>query len=186
MRLSSDNYEQILRLFNDYHQRRIRTMEERISGETAISPRANRGAFAPPASMFGLSGDDAFAALNPNHIRGLDVTGGRDTRIIDLPDGAREAMITYARESFTRGFGMGRAQDAERFTMLRHSFLREIPEQDRQAAMHTMDDIFFTESRRLQSAAREAVPNWTPGQRVPDEILIPILNHGAGSINTTA
>ena len=81
---------------------------------------------------------------------------------------------------------MGNARDGERFTMLRHSFLREIPEQDRQAALHTMTETFFAEVNRIHSAVRDAMPSWVAGQRVPDEILIPILNHGAGSFNTTA
>ena len=179
----ADNHDMIKRLFSSMKQDRIRDMNARIAGEKAISPRANIGAFPVPTSMFGLTGDDAFSALNPNHIRGLDATNGRDTRIIELPEHMIEAMITFAREDFTRGFGMGNARDGERFTMLRHSFLREIPEQDRQAALHTMTEAFFTEVNRIHSAVREAVPNWTAGQRVSDDILIPILN-GAGSYNT--
>ena len=69
--------------------------------------------------------------------------------------------------------------------MLMHSFLRELPEQDRLAANWTMQQIRFEETERIQNAIRQAVPNWQIGQRVPDEILSPILN-GAGVFNTTA
>jgi len=195
MRLTSDNHEQVLRLFSEYKQGRIRDMNARIAGEkgvtsrnsgnsigmSAIMAKANSGAF------IGLSFDDAMSKMNPNHIRGMDATNNPNwRRIIDLPEGAREAMITFAREDFTRNFGGSHdsGRSGERQTMLMHSFLREVPEQDRLAATWTMHQIRLAESERIQNAVRQAIPNWQVGQRVPDEILRPILN-GAGSFNTT-
>ena len=166
-------------------------MNARIAGEAAISPRTNIGAqrrFAPgDTSMMGLSTDEAFAMLNPNHIKGLVTYHGQqpDRRILDLPDHMREAMITFAREDFTRNFGGSRdsVRSGERQTMLQHSFLRELPIQDRQAASWTLIQIRFAESERIHNAVQQAVPNWQIGQRVPDEILRPILN-GAGNFDT--
>jgi len=189
MRLTGQNHEAVSRLFNDYKQNRIRSMESRIGGEAAISPRANlhtlRGGHTPFASW-----DDAMSEMNPNHIRGLVTIHGQappDHRMIDLPDHMREAMITFAREDFTRNFGGSRdgVKSGERQTMLQHSFLREIPEHLRQAANWTLQQIRFEETDRIHNAVRQAMPNWQIGQRVPDEILIPILNHGAGSFDTT-
>ena len=189
MRLTGDNHDVILRLFNDHKQGRIRDMNARIRGEEGITTRnpANlRGSHTPFASF-----DDAMSEMNPNHIRGMDATNNPNwRRIIDLPEGAREAMITFAREDFTRNFGgsggvSGSARSGERQTMLMHSFLREVPEQDRLAANWTMQQIRREETDRIQNAVRQALPNWQVGQRVPDEILRPILN-GAGGFNAQA
>jgi len=193
MRLIGDNYEQVLRLFNINKQGRINDMNARIAGEAAISPRTNIGAqrrFAPgDASMMGLSTDESFAMLNPNHIKGLVVYHGQqpDNRIINLPDHMMEAMITFAREDFTRNFGGSNdsVRSGERQTMLQHSFLRELPQQDRQAANWTLQQVRFAESERIMNAVRQAMPGWQIGQHVPDEILSPILN-GAGSFSAYA
>jgi len=191
MNLTATNH-LVSRLFNPQKQGRINDMNARIAGEAAISPRTNIGAqrrFASgDTSMMGLSTDEAFAMLNPNHIKGLVTYHGQqpDRRILDLPDHMREAMITFAREDFTRNFGGSRdsVRSGERQTMLQHSFLREIPVQDRQAASWTLSRMRGEESRRIEAAVREVMPNWQIGQRVPDEILRPILN-GAGSFDTT-
>ena len=191
----TSNHDQILRLFSENKQARIRDMNARIMGEKGVTSRnsgnsigassilakANSGAF------IGLSFDDAMSKMNPNHIRGMDATDNPNwRRIIDLPEGAREAMITFAREDFVRNFGGSHdsGRSGERQTMLMHSFLREVPEQDRLAANWTMQQIRFEETDRIQNAVRQAMPNWQIGQRVPDELLRPILN-GAGSFNTT-
>jgi len=185
----ADNHDLIRRLFSDYKQGRIRDMNARIEGETAISPRANLHTLSGGHTPF-ASWDDAMSEMNPNHIRGLvTVQGGPgpDHRMIDLPDHMREAMITFAREDFTRNFGGSRdsVNSGERQTMLQHSFLRELPEQDRQAANWTLQQIRFDESERIHNAVRQALPNWQIGQRVPDNILTPILN-GAGGFSAMA
>ena len=197
MRLTADNHESIMRLFNDNKQNRIRDMNARIKGERAVtSMNPANNALSPSqiwakgqaGAFMGLSWDDTASLENPNHIRGLSIMHGEsfDNRIIDLPDHMREAMITFAREDFSRIFGgrRGSVASAERQTMLMHSFLREIPEQDRQAALWTLQQISMSESDRIRSAVREHMPNWTHGQRVPDDILRPILN-GAGSYEVT-
>lgn len=186
MRISgnNENLEQLLMLFSSENSARIRDMNARIRGEEAVTARG-RGPLTGRGYDLTASFDDIMSARNPNHIRGLDVTNGMDRRIIDLPDYVHDAIIAFSREQFTRGLGMADWRDGERFTMLRHSFLRDIPEQDRQAALYTMDNIFRTENRRQEAAIREAMPNWMPGQRVPDEILRPILN-GHGSFSVTA
>jgi hypothetical protein len=196
MRLNSSNYNQVLRLFNEENQQRIRDKNTRIQNEWAISwknpaipPRmtellniANNG------GAMHLSFEDQMEMMNPNFIRGLvTVHGGAppDRRIIDIPEGAREAIIAYTRHSFANNFfGMSSCQ--RDLTMIRHSFLRQIPEQDRQAAHWTMTQVFSQEADRIVAAVRQAIPNWQNGQRVSDDILIPILNYGAGSINVTA
>ena len=198
MRLTNDNHESIMRLFNDYKRGRINDINARIRGEsarTSMNPANN--ALSPTqiwakgeAGVFmGLSFDDAMSLKNPNHIRGMDATNRcfhETRRIIDLPEGAREAMITFAREDFTRNFGGRRdsVNSGTRQAMLQHSFLRQVPEQDRLSASWTMQQIRFEESERIQNAVRQAIPNWQIGQHVPDEILRPILN-GAGSFDVT-
>jgi len=187
MRLTSNTHEQIIQLFDPYWRGRIEGVNARIRGEAAITSRGGAALTGQGGVDLTASFDDIMSARNPNHIRGLDTTNRQDwRREIDLPEGVREALITFARDDFSRGFGMGDWEGGERLTMLQHSFLRDIPEQDRLAANHTMWNIVRNESLRLQNAARQAIPNWIPGQRVPDEILTPILNHGAGSINITA
>ena len=192
----ADNHDMIKRLFSSMKQDRIRDMNARIAGEKAISPRnpsnpVNMGLLQSKGQaglLRNMSWDDQASLANPNHIRGLVVMHGqeRDRRIIDLPEHMVEAIRTFAKEDFTRTFGGSRGSvgSAERQTMLMHSFLRELPEQDRLAALHTMHEIRFAESDRIQNAVRQAMPNWQPGQRVSDEILRPILN-GAGSYNVT-
>ncbi|MCL2187283.1 MAG: DUF3879 family protein [Defluviitaleaceae bacterium] len=197
MRLTGDNYVQVLRLFTDYKQGRIRDMNARIAGEKGITSMNPRNNVLSPAQVWakgqagafmGLSFDDAASLVNPNHIRGMDATNRcfhETRRIIDLPEGAREALITFAREDFTRNFGgsRGSVDSGTRQAMLQHSFLRQVPEQDRLAASWTMQQIRGAESERIQNALREAIPNWQIGQRVPDNILRPILNGHGGNVN---
>jgi len=198
MRLTADNHESIMRLFNDYKQGRIRDINARIKGERSITSMNPANNVLSPSQIWakgqagafmGLSWDDTASLENPNHIRGLSVTHGqeRDRRILDLPDHMTEAMITIAREDFARNFGGSRnsVRSAERETMLMHSFLREIPEQDRLAALWTLQQTRLAETHRIHDTVRQAMPNWTPGQRVPNEILRPIVNHGAGSFDVT-
>ena len=145
MRLTSDNHEQVMQLFNTYWQGRIERMNTQIRGEHAQNP-----------------------VFNANNImEGLELGNGRytvDTRIIALPDGAEDAMITFARDMFARGHGLSdsRGQDGERRRLLMQNILHGVPVEDRQA-----------------------VPTWTPGQRVPADILTPILNGHGGNINMT-
>ncbi|MCL2169918.1 MAG: DUF3879 family protein [Defluviitaleaceae bacterium] len=195
---NANNHDLIRRLFSNDKQGRIREMNARIRGEkgiTAMNPANN--ALSPPqiwakgqrGVFMGLSFDDAMSLKNPNHIRGMDATNRcfhETRRIIDLPEGAREAMITFAREDFTRNFGgsRGSVESGTRQAMLQHSFLRQVPEQDRLAASWTMQQIRFAESERIHNAVRAAMPGWEIGVRVPDEILRPILN-GAGGFDAT-
>jgi len=197
MRIANNNHDVILRLFDSHKQERIRDMNARIMQEHGISPRnpnasVNHGLLLQKGQaglLRNMSWDDQASLANPNHIRGLSIVQGQsfDNRIIDLPDHMREAMITIAREDFATNFGSSRssARSAERETMLMHSFLREMPEQDRQAALWTMQQTRLAEMNRIHNSVRQAMPNWTSGVRVPDEILRPILN-GAGGFNAQA
>jgi len=190
MRLTNDNYEQVLRLFSSNNQGRINEMNTRINGERAISPSIVGDTWRPgpnDTSLIGLSFDDVSSRMNPNHIRGMDATNRPDWRqIIDLPDYMVEAMQTLAREQFARNFnGLASWRDGERQALLQQSFLRELPEQDRLAANWTLQQINLAESMRIESAVREAIPGWQLGQRVPDEILSSILN-GTGRYNVMA
>ena len=63
--------------------------------------------------------------------------------------------------------------------------MHNVPVQDRQAAIHTMNTIFLDETRRIQSAVQQAVPTWVAGQRVSNDILNPILNGHGGNLNMT-
>jgi len=168
MRLTHDNHEQVMQIFNTYWQGRIERMNHQIRGEHARNP-----------------------VFNANNImEGLELGNGRytvDTRIIALPDGAEEAMITFARDMFARGHGLSdsRGQDGERRRLLMQNILHNVPVQDRQAAVHTMDTAFLNESNRIFDAVRQAVPTWVAGQRVSSDVLNPILNGHGSNINMT-
>jgi hypothetical protein len=49
-----------------------------------------------------------------------------------------------------------------------------------------MQTIAREENTRLGNAVRQAVPSWTPGQRVSADVLSPILNGHGGNVNVTA
>ena len=168
MRLTHNNHEQVMQLFNTYMQERIERMNSRIMGEHARNPNFHWS----------------------NRIEGLEYNHYElwSTRTIDLPEGAEEAMITLAREAFTTRYGMSdaRGQDGERMRLLMHSFLPDVAVNDRHAAIRQMSGIFLEETNRIFDTIRQAVPTWTPGQRVSSEILDPILNGHGGNVNITA
>ena len=190
MRLSGDNYEQVLRLFSDYKRGRINEVNARIEGERAINPGVVGNLWTPgpnDTSLIGLSSDDVASRLNPNHIRGMVTYHGqtRENRIIDLPSHIDEGLRTHVREEFARHFNGMVSGHGNRTGLLMQSFVREIPENDRLNANWTMHQIMRDEHARIESAIREAMPNWQRGWRVPDEILRPILNGHGGNFNAT-
>ena len=105
---------------------------------------------------------------------------GAEQRIIDVPDYAREAIILFAREQFSRGFGMMDWQDGDRLGAIERRIWSEFSVQDRASALYTLNTIWREESSRIQDAVRQAMPSWVPGQPVPNNILSPILSGEVG------
>ncbi|MCL2225271.1 MAG: hypothetical protein FWB96_09940 [Defluviitaleaceae bacterium] len=166
MRLSQDNHEQVLELFNSYWQGRIGKMNARISSEHARNPHGYHWS---------------------NRIEGLEYNHAElwSTRTIELPEGTEEAMITFTRDLHSRMHGKMSWQDVERRRILMHSILPQVAVQDRHAAIRQMEAIAREESSRITNAIREHVPSWMPGQRVSNEILRPILNGHGGNVDIT-
>jgi len=95
-------------------------------------------------------------------------------------------MITFARDLFAREHGLMHIDNADRRRLLMQNILHNVPVQDRQAAVHTMNTVFLDETKRLHSAAQQAVPSWIAGQQLPADIKTPILNGHGGNVNITA
>ncbi|MCL2225062.1 MAG: DUF3879 family protein [Defluviitaleaceae bacterium] len=131
-------------------------------------------------------------AESGTHIEGLvwrydsngNLVSGPEQRLIDLADNMKDAVITFAREQFTRGFGMMNWQDGDRLGAITRRIIMGFSVQDRASALYTLHTIFREEALRIQDAVQQAMPNWTHGQPVPNDILSPILSGEVG-FNTT-
>jgi len=139
-------------------------------------------------STAAITAEATLYASDPSRLEGLvlrydsngNLVSGGDQRIIDLPEHMKEAIISFAREQFTRGFGTMNWQDGDRLGAIYRRILTQIPVQDRAAAHYTLGNIWRTETMRIQNAVQQAMPNWIHGQPVPNNILSPILSGEVG------
>ena len=202
MRIGSvtmDNYQDLLRLFSDAKQGRLTDIKQRVRTESghwdfSIFNAQQRVQGPMGRSMTAAEWDDALAAWDPNHIRGLvtvsgvnGVGGPPPSRMISLPDHMTQGIKDLARLQYAQifsGASENRMRHGDELGMLTRSFVRELPEHQRRDAMFTMNQIFQDEKQRIETAVRQAIPNWQRGMRVPEEIKITILS-GKGGFDST-
>jgi hypothetical protein len=191
MRIGSvtmDNYQDLMRLFDSAKQGRLGDIKQRVRTESGnwdftlslwsqVQGPIGRG-------MTNAEFDAQLAAMNPNHIKGLVM--GSDTppgRTIALPDHMVQGIKDLARLQYAQifnGVSERRMQHGDELGMLERSFVRELPKRDRLDAMFTMNQIFQNERQLIESAVRQAIPNWQRGMRVPEEIKAAILSGNGG------
>jgi hypothetical protein len=190
---SGEEY-QILRLISQEAADKMRDINSRIRTETrqrgisnALMLRARFQSHQFGRSITNEEWDAVMSAADPYHIKGL-VTSSTcvpDRRIIELPAHMKEGIIALVRKHHVMGNGMSNTRMGDDAAALRRSFVRELPVNDRLAAIWTMHQVELAEVNRIHDAIRRERPSWNPGQRVPAHILNPIL-HGGGSFDVEA
>jgi len=202
MRIGSvtmDNYKDLLRLFSDAKQGRLTDIKQRVRTESgnwdfSLFNVQQRVQGPMGRSMTAAEWDNAMAALDPNHIKGLvtvsgvnGVGGPPPPRMINLPEHMVQGIQDLVRLQHAQLFSgarEGSMKHADEMGMLQRSFVRDIPQQDRLDAMFTMHRIAQAERLRIESAVKQAMPNWQRGMRVPEDIKTAILS-GKGGFDTT-
>lgn len=111
---------------------------------------------------------------NSYGVEGMDITGRSDwKRIVPVSDEMKKHVLEDVKKDFYKYGGMsgGSKSEDDAYYDKIHSYIKSANRQDRSAIGWTLSQLHLDIANEVNRAVKEKVPGWTPGQKIPSEVL---------------
>ena len=111
---------------------------------------------------------------NSYGVEGMDITGRSDwKRIVPVSDEMKNHVLADVKKAFYKYGGMsgGNKSEEDAYYDKIHSYIKSVNQQERSAVGWTLSQLHLDLTNAVNSAVKEKMPGWTPGQSIPSEVL---------------
>lgn len=111
---------------------------------------------------------------NSYGVEGMNITGRTDwKRIVNVSDEMKAHVLADVKKAYYKYGGMtgdSKAEEDAYYGKI-HNYIRSANKNDRSAVGWTLSQLHLDLSDAVKTAVQEKMPSWTPGQRIPSEVL---------------